>query len=477
MSLVLQIASATGDVLSIFAAFWLAYQLRYHLELGGEVTPQAWASFTTFVAPAIAATALLLIVFPMRGMYALRNKASLVDLVPRLAGGVTIVVAGVILLAFFFRFTPSRLIFLYVWGFALAFMLAHRVVWALLRRWLWRRGIGIDRVLVVGAGQSGRRIMQAMLGRPELGYRLIGYVGEPGDGDRLNVATERGILTCPRLGTIDEVGDLVQRHRVDEVVVIGDGTDSDRVAQVLERCREMVVQFRIVPNLLQLSIDRVDFSEIGGVPTIGVRDASIHGWNAFLKRTIDIMFSLAVLVVAALPMAVIAVLIRWDSPGPVLFRQVRIGRYGNPFTMIKFRCMINNADDLWHEMVARTAVADGRLFKDPNDPRMTRVGKVLRRYSLDELPQFLNVLRGEMSIVGPRPPLPQEVAAYEEWHKQRLLLKPGLTGLWQVNGRSNLSFDEMVRLDLYYAENWTPWLDTRILLRTIPAVILARGAY
>jgi len=477
LALVIQIASVFGDVASIVAAFWLAYQLRYRLEFGGEVNPAAWQSWTTFAPPAFAASLLLLIIFPMRGIYQIRRKQSLVDVLPKLIGGLSTVVAGVILLAFFFRFAPSRLIFLYVWSFGLTFMVAHRFAWALVRRWLWRHGIGVDRVLIVGDGESGRRIMQSMLTNADLGYRLIGYAGDPTGGDRINVATERGILTCPRLGAVSEVGELVRRHRVDEVVVLGNGQGGASAAAILEQCRDAVVQFRVVPDLLQISLDRVDFAEIGGVPTIGVRDASIRGWNAVMKRTIDILFSATVLGVCFIPGLIIALLIKRDSPGPVFFTQTRIGKYGHPFTMIKFRCMVTNADQLWEEMARATEGRDRRLFKDPDDPRITRVGRTLRRFSLDELPQFINVLRGEMSVIGPRPPLPREVAEYDEWHLQRLLLQPGLTGLWQINGRSDLSFDEMVRLDLYYAENWSPWLDTKILLRTIPAVLLGRGAY
>ena len=477
LALVVQAATMIGDLAAVVAAFWLAYQLRYRLELGGEVGPATWEKFSTFAPPAYAGALLTLVIFPMRGLYQLRRKQSIFDTLPKLVGGFSTVVAGVILLAFFFRFTPSRLIFLYVWAFGLTFMLAHRFLWAAMKRWLWRRGIGIDRVLIVGEGENGRRIMQSMLSNAELGYRLNGYAGDPSRGDSVNVATERGILTCPRLGTVGEVGELVRRHRVDEVVVLENGRGSASATSVLEQCRDTVVQFRIVPDLLQISLDRVDFSEVGGVPTIGVRDASIRGWNAFLKRSIDVLFSAAVLALALVPMLVIAVLIKRDSRGPVFYLQQRVGKYGRPFMMIKFRCMVTNADELWADMVKSMEGSDGRLFKDPNDPRMTRVGRVLRRFSLDELPQFLNVLRGEMSVIGPRPPLAREVAAYEEWHLQRLLLQPGLTGLWQINGRSNLAFDEMVRLDLYYAENWSPWLDTKILLRTIPAVILGRGAY
>jgi lipopolysaccharide/colanic/teichoic acid biosynthesis glycosyltransferase len=179
-------------------------------------------------------------------------------------------------------------------------------------------------------------------------------------------------------------------------------------------------------------------------------------------------------------MAMIALLVRRDSPGPILCRQHRLGRDGRPFTMTKFRSMVDGADDHWADLAAQGAASgetDSRLFKLRDDPRLTRVGRVLRRWSLDELPQFLHVLRGEMSVVGPRPPLPREVDGYEEWHHQRLLVTPGLTGLWQVNGRSTLGFDEMVRLDLYYAEHWSPWLDLKIVLRTVRAVLTGEGAY
>jgi lipopolysaccharide/colanic/teichoic acid biosynthesis glycosyltransferase len=173
----------------------------------------------------------------------------------------------------------------------------------------------------------------------------------------------------------------------------------------------------------------------------------------------------------------IAILIRRDSAGPILFRQARVGIHGRVFTCYKFRCMIDGADGQREELLQQAGNSDPRLFKLPDDPRLTRIGKKLRRWSLDEIPQLLNVLKGEMSIVGPRPPLPEEVAVYDEWHRQRLFVTPGLTGLWQINGRSNLTFDEMVRLDLYYAEHWSPWLDFKIVLRTIPAILTQRGAY
>jgi exopolysaccharide biosynthesis polyprenyl glycosylphosphotransferase len=471
-----QLTSIVLDLVSVFLAFWIGYLLRYQWHIGGRVPESSFEPFSTFVTPALAASALMLVIFPTRGVYQIRHRLSLLDYVPKVAGGYAMVISGVVLLAFFAQFTPSRLVYIYSLFFGLIFMFGHRVITSSIRTSLLGRGIGVDRVLIVGNGENARRLMQAMFGQVRLGYQLVGYIADPSSGDRINVATEHGVLTSPRLGSADDVGELVKRHRVDEVIIVGDGEPGSRIEHVVHQCRESVVQFRIVPDLLQISMDRVDISEINGVPTIGVRDASISGWNAIMKRTFDILLSAGALLVFAIPMLVIAGLIRRDSEGGVFYTQTRLGQYGKPFKMIKFRCMVSDADQQWTELVQAVG-GDGRIFKDPNDPRLTKVGKHLRKLSLDELPQLWNIVRGDMSLIGPRPPLPKEVDNYESWQKQRLLVRPGLTGLWQVNGRSDLSFDEMVHLDLYYAENWTAWLDVKILLRTIPAVLLRRGAY
>lgn len=465
------------DAGAVMLAFWIAYLLRYSLELGGSIAFWEEEPFSTFAGSATIAMVLTPIIFALRGAYRLDGHGGVLDSGAVVVGGFTTAMAGVVALAFFLRFTPSRLVFLYAWIIGIVLMLVHRRMLALGRRWLWRVGVGVDRVLIVGDGEAARRVMQALMSESHLGYRLVGFASDTTGQDRLNVATEQGTILCPRLGTTDLVGELVRRHRVDEVIIAPDAGGIKTTSAVVARCREQVVKFRLIPNLMQLSQDRVALGEIAGVPLIGIRDGSIRGWNAMMKRSIDVVISSVVLVVAALPMLVIALLVKRDSPGPVLFRQVRIGQNGKQFMMVKFRCMVADAEKQREALLRSSGGADIRLFKMADDPRLTRVGRALRRYSLDELPQFVQVLRGDMSLIGPRPPLPEEVSQYEDWHTQRLLVKPGLTGLWQINGRSQLTFDEMVRLDLYYAENWSPWLDTRILLRTVPAVIQGRGAW
>ena len=478
MALISQIVALIGDLASVALAFWIAYLLRYHVELGGDLPPGAFEPFGTFTQPLLVCLGLTLILLPMRGLYRLPGGRlrSVVDEIPLLFGGFTTVMAGVVMIAFYLRFTQSRLLFIYVWVLGIVLMIGHRLIGRLVRRWLWRRDIGVDRVLVVGDVARSRRLMQALLAMPHLGYRLVGHASDPALGEELRIAGESGMRVSRRLGAPGEVGAIVTRHGVDEVIIVPGDADRDLVVDVMRQCRESVVAFRLVPDVLEFSLDRVAIDEVGGLPLIGVRDASIRGWNAFFKRAFDIVVASGVLIVAAIPMAIIAVLIRRDSEGGVFFRQTRVGKDGDEFTMLKFRCMVDGADRMAADLAAETG-QDPRLFKMKDDPRLTRIGKHLRRFSLDELPQFIQVLTGEMSLVGPRPPLPTEVALYEPWHRQRLAVKPGLTGLWQVNGRSDLSFDEMVRLDLYYAENWSLWLDLKIALRTIPAVLMARGAY
>ncbi len=473
----LHIGQVFVDAGLVWLAFWLAWLLRYRLEWGGDVPPWVWEPFETFHSRAALFVALTIAIFFIRGIYRLPRSTGFLDEATLLIGGVTTAMAGVILTAFLSRFVPSRLVFLYAWGLAIALLLARRLAWRAIRHWLWAREIGVDRVLLVGAGDAGRRVMQAMMGMPALGYRVIGFVDDGDSSPMLAVATEGGVTSAERLGTTADLRDLIGRMEIDEVIVALPPEAQGRVLEIVDQCRQSGVTFKVVPNLLQLSLDRVDLAEVAGVPLIGIKDASIRGVNYAIKRTMDIVIASLVLLIMGIPMLVIAALIRRDSPGPALFRQVRVGKNGQPFTMLKFRCMVDGADCMREELIRSNGHVDPRLFKLPDDPRLTRIGRRLRRLSLDELPQFINVLRGQMSVVGPRPPLPEEVEKYEDWHRQRLLVTPGLTGLWQVNGRSNLTFDEMVRLDLYYAENWSPWLDIKIVLRTIPAIVTQRGAY
>jgi exopolysaccharide biosynthesis polyprenyl glycosylphosphotransferase len=471
-----RVTGAALDVALLWFSFWFAHALRYRFEVGGQILPWNDEPFSTFYRPALLFVVLTVGVFLLRQVYTLPRSTSLLDEASLVVGGLVTAMAGVILAAYFFRFLPSRLVFLYAWLGAIVLLLARRALARQARRWLWARGIGVERVLVVGTGEAGQRVMEALLGQASFGRHLVGYVDDAVE-ERLAVAGESGVTWVGHLGSADEVGEIAKRDRIDEVIVALPAGHSAETLGIVEQCRDGSVRFRVVPDLLQLSLDRVDLEEVAGVPLIGVQEPSIRGWNSVVKRLMDVAIAAVVLAVGTIPMVLIAVAIRLDSRGPVLCRQRRVGRLGREFTLVKFRSMVEDAEGRRADAIATAADADRRLFKRRDDPRRTRVGRVLRRWSLDELPQFWHVLRGEMSVVGPRPPLPEEVAGYDEWHRERLLVTPGLTGLWQVNGRSDLTFDEMVRLDLYYADHWSPWLDVKVILRTIPAVLTGRGAY
>ena len=245
---------------------------------------------------------------------------------------------------------------------------------------------------------------------------------------------------------------------------------------ILTQCERERVRARIVPDLFQMRLSQVDIEDLNGIPLLGMRDRTISGWNLVLKRSMDFVIALFGLLLLSPIMLLIAIAIKLDSPGPALFQQTRVGKGGQEFGMYKFRSMQRDAEERLSTLHDQNE-ADGPLFKIREDPRRTKVGIWLRKTSLDELPQLYNVLRGEMSLVGPRPPLQSEVSRYQPWQRKRLEVAPGMAGLSQVSGRSNLSFDEMAFLDLYYIENWSPALDIMILLRMVPRVLFGDGAY
>ena len=469
-------ARMLSDAGLVIFGFWLAYWLRYSLHVGGTVSPPSQQPFSFFYGKILLLALLVVGVLQFRGFYRMPRWTTLLDEVSLIANAVTTSMALVILYSFLQRFYPSRLVFILAWLVIIALLICKRILVRVVRERLWLRGIGVDRVLIVGAGRAGQRMMQWLFGQPQLGYQVVGFIDDDLNHESLAIATHRRVERPAYLGPSSGIRDVVRGYGVNEVIIALPPTAHEQMMWIVDQCRADDIEFKLVPDLFELALDSVNIHEVAGLPLIGLKPARIAGWNLVVKRTMDVVLSLAVLTVGSVLMVPIAIAIKLDSAGPIFFRQERVGRNGRRFVCYKFRTMVRDAESMRDELLKMSNV-DPRLIKNPNDPRRTRVGKVLRKFSLDELPQFINVLLGEMSIVGPRPPVPAEVAEYDEWHRGRLLVTPGLTGLWQVNGRSNLTFDEMVRLDLYYAEHWAPWLDIKIILRTIPAIVTARGAY
>lgn len=467
---------ASVDGVLVGLAFVIAYWLRFRVGLGGEIPDPSQRPLSFFTESILVFMVAAVVVFQLKGLYRMPRWSTLLDEAWVIASGTVIAMAVVILNAFLQRFHPSRLIFLIAIPVAIVLLLGARMLFRVARERMWARGIGVDRVAIVGSGRAARRLMQWLFSQPQLGYEVVGFVDDNGNDTEIAVATPTRVFRPLRLGHVDSIRDIIEERAIDEVIIAMPPRDHDRIVQLMENCRETGVEFKLVPDLYAMALDRVNIHEVAGMPLIGLKPAQISGWNFAMKRLMDVAVSLFVLVTFSWLIAIIAIAIRLDSEGPILFRQERVGRNGRRFICYKFRTMVEDAETQ-KERLQRAYGQGSLLFKLRDDPRRTRVGRWLRRSSLDELPQFINILLGEMSVVGPRPAVPLEVADYEDWHYDRLLVPPGLTGLWQVNGRSNLTFDEMVRLDLYYAENWSPWLDVKTMIRTVPAILTARGAY
>jgi len=303
---------------------------------------------------------------------------------------------------------------------------------------------------------------------PQLGFRVVGYVRTKLAGGNTN--------GLPVFGDMDHLQEAIQVAGADCLFVASTAVTSEEMGKVAKAVRLEGVEVRVSANIANILSTRLDVQQVGHLMALSLKPVRLSGFQAAAKRTVDIVLSLVALLVSFPLWLTIAVAIKINSRGPVFHGQERVGQHGRRFRIVKFRTMVAGAEAMLEDLKPLNE-ATGPLFKLRKDPRVTRVGRWLRKWSLDELPQLWNVLKGEMSLVGPRPPLPNEVASYEDWHLDRLEVPPGITGLWQVRGRSELGFDDYVRLDLFYIENWSIAYDLFILVKTLPAVFGRKGAY
>ena len=474
------------DAWLITTAFWLAYQFRYYLQQSSELssifntlrshltdagpTRGILAPYATFIPLETSIVIGLILIFAVRGLYAMRLTGTLFRQVWGIISSSTLGVAFMI--TYFFVFQPtasSRLLVPFVWITTIIVLCIGRVIVSGAMGALYRLGLGETRLLVVGSGRLSKMIMQHIAANPSLGYSIVGFLHDmneqPGDFGRFKM-----------LGTLDDIGLVIRSMQIDEVIIAVPSHMNQYAIRAVKMCERLGASFKLVPDLYELSLSRIDMESVEGIPLIGIKQVSLNKVGQLVTRVVDIAVASLVVLIGLPIWLCLSIIIYLTSPGPILYKSIRVGLDGEPFYMFKFRSMYQDADKVLAKLMAQNE-AQGPLFKMKHDPRITPIGRFIRRTSIDEFPQMLNVLKGDMSLVGPRPPLPQEVAQYEEWHKGRLVIKPGLTGLWQVRGRSDLSFDEGVLMDLYYIENWSLRLYFQILLRTIPAVIFRRGAY
>jgi exopolysaccharide biosynthesis polyprenyl glycosylphosphotransferase len=328
------------------------------------------------------------------------------------------------------------------------------------------RGRNTRHVLVLGTDAGAQWFADRLEMHSELGLRIIGHLTGK---DESRVAVSR-----PILGTLDEIEDVLHSRIVDEVAICLPLTEASRIDSIVRLCEEEGKIVRIPMQVFEHALAAGRVEELDGVPIYSIVSGPDRLAGFIAKRAVDILGAIVAGVVLSPIMIGLSIAIRIESPGPILFVQRRVGLHGRTFDVVKFRTMIDGAEGKVEDLLQHNEIK-GHAFKVTNDPRVTRVGRFIRRTSLDELPQLLNVLRGEMSLVGPRPPLPTEVAGYDVWHRRRLSMKPGMTGLWQVRARREPDFDRWVETDLEYIDGWSFWLDVKIMARTIPAMLLGDG--
>ena len=362
----------------------------------------------------------------------------------------------------------SRLFFGSYFVLTFALLAGNRVVLRSVARSVRTHGHNLKVFAVVGSGDLARDVVQTVEEHPEWGFQFAGHIL-----DAQGVGNPRPELV---LGTVAQLGQILDDNVIDEVIFAVPRERLSNIEGAFRLCQEQGANARVCLDLFQFGGSHVALGEMDGLPTLAFTRAPTDEVALLFKRAFDLFSSATAVLLLSPAFIATAIAVKLDSPGPVFFRQTRVGKNGRPFKMLKFRSMHIDAEARLDTLRAQNE-ASGPVFKMKNDPRVTRVGRFIRRTSLDELPQFLNVLTGEMSIVGPRPPVPAEVKQYQRWQRRRLSVKPGITCTWQVSGRSDISFDQWMKLDLEYIDTWSLWQDIQICFRTVPAVLMSRGAH
>ncbi len=327
----------------------------------------------------------------------------------------------------------------------------------------WRK-----KMIIIGAGEQGADLYDHLSRKNWLGVKCIGFVDEH--------ATASPVAEVPLLGKVEDLPTLIAEKDIEEVVIALPPEEHSLMERIVNNGVRKDVKLRIIPDSFAYPYSKLDIQEYDGLAMIDVKQPSLDAMHSGAKRVMDVTLAVFLLILDLPLMIPIFLLVRLTSKGPAIFSQTRMGKDGKPFEMLKFRSMFLGAHEMREELKRKNEAA-GAMFKMKEDPRVTGFGRFIRRTSLDELPQLINILKGDMSMVGPRPPLPDEVTRYQKHHLKRLAVRPGVTGLWQVSGRDRRDFEEMARLDLYYIENWSLWLDLKIILKTVPVVLSRRGAY
>ncbi|MFA5829592.1 MAG: sugar transferase [Candidatus Gracilibacteria bacterium] len=455
------------DFLMTLFAFLLAYRIRaivdlipgIHLPLDLESFP----SLDQYVQFSITGALALVALFALNKMYSLKSTTGKGRELGQVI--ITTIIWLMLIIAYFFltrTFPFSRLALIYTWVLTILLISVGRLFIRMLQHFILLAGIGKKRIVFVGDNEISQKLYKML--KKDSSYVCLGVIDEH----------ENPKYELPSLGSLKDLAQIVKNHEVEEIIQTKSDLKKEEATQLLEFCRENHLSFSFVPSLLEVQQTNVETIAMAGIPVIKLKPTALDGWSKIIKRIFDIFGGIIGLIIFSPIFLVIAIAIKLDSKGTIFFkflddgsRVKRVGEHGRLFYFYKFRTMHPKTHNLrYTELAKQNTRSDSPLVKIKNDPRVTKVGKFLRKTSLDELPQLLNVLKGEMSLVGPRPHLPEEVAKYQKRHRFVLTIKPGITGLAQISGRSDLNFEEEIRLDTFYIEHWSLWLDIKIILKT-----------
>ena len=474
-----QILLVLIDWAVIFCALVFAQWLRFGTGLFGPISRlSGWNVLLILLV-----SGAWLLIFAVYGLYRERNFFPIMEQLFRVLKSVVIGTVLLLSLVFILKahaHLQSRLFIGFGFLISLGFCLLWRgLIFSKLICPLFGESWGGRKALIVGTGDRGRQLARHITECPSLGLDVVGFIEKTS-------GAAAGIPDMKVLGCTEDIAEVAKRYDVGEIFLGVPSLTHGELISLIDTCKATRLPVTLTSELLDVVCQHSPSQKIDGVPAVTIQPKGFSEVSLVIKRGIDLLIGTLGLILSAPILAISAVLIRLDSPGPILFRQRRLGRYGRPFTIYKLRTMEDHQDDDIHRQYSKEFIANNRtagqagngdlLFKLDNDPRITRVGRILRKLSIDELPQLINVIRGEMSLVGPRPPLPYEAELYKDWHNKRLQVKPGITGLWQVTARSTVGFDDMVMLDLYYVEHWSLLYDFQLMLKTIPAAFSGKGA-
>lgn len=467
-----------NDAVFLTISYYISYYLRFYTKIFGENKP-TYTLDKNYIYYSIVFIASAIFIFFLFKLYGWDSIYRGSGYYARILRAISINIIAIIIFGYLFEtFSFSRIwIFLLYFTSIFLLFLSRFLIRVFTEKLIQMLDLS-SRVLIVGIGENAKRIEDSFKKYSKGMYKIIGYV------DKLEKLKEGKKYLIESLhlkksmvmGRLEDLREIAKKSGARRIIISSNEYKYYEILSMLEELKGMDVSVLIFPGFFEFSIKRMTMREISGIPLMQVKNVGFFGMDLFYKNVIDAVLGAVVFLFFIPVYLIVGAVIKINSKGPIFYKQVRYTKNYKKFYMYKFRTMYLDAEQRLAEL-KKYNEADGPIFKIKNDPRITRVGRFLRKFSIDELPQIINVLKGELSIVGPRPPIPEEAEQYDEWQKKRLNVKQGITGMWQVSGRSGLNFEEMTRFDLYYIQNWSIGMDIKILLKTIPAVLFGRGAY